>query len=521
MHTWSLAVEEQFYIVFPLVLYAMRRLSGRHLVAVVLAAGVASLAGSVWATFHKPGVAFYWAPFRAWELLFGALVALTHGKLVLARSAVSIFSLAGSAAVLASFYILDNTTPFPGLSAVPAVLGSVAIILAVTSDVDNPVRRALAWKPLVGIGLLSYAIYLWHWPILVMRRHAKLDLPDSLQIAIAIGSTIALSAATYFLLEQPIRSRRWSSSPRSLILALGVAMAAIVGVNGFTIARDGFLFPVSNDVRSMIAANNGLAKSHGYPCAPNYRREIVTAGDIVYCSIANPLKPGGGGKTVVFWGDSYMAQMYTAVAAATQEGAFGDRRVVFSTSHGCQPMPGLERREPGYFCASFNKVALERAARPDVGAVVVGAAWKFSPEFVKLAEVESVAFGGDGKADFVAEVEKRLTRTLTDLAAGGKKIVIVLGFPVYPEPVPDYLARRLLAGKDAETILKRGSVNDRNREVNAILKRVAARVGAATLDPVAVLCPKEACLYHDRMRTLYADSSHLNAEGSLLLSTAL
>lgn len=229
LHTWSLAVEEQYYILFPLFLILCWRLGRTWLSLLMLACIAGSFALAEWLSHARPSAAFYLIPTRVWELLAGALLALwAYGRTPRKGALHQAASIAGLLAILAAIALFDKTTPWPGIWALAPVLGTVAIIWG---GGETIVARALAWRPMVGMGLISYAAYLWHQPLFAFAR-LRGDPTPALMAALALLS-LTLAWATWRFVERPFRNRahftrRWILGSTGLsILVLGLIGAGL------------------------------------------------------------------------------------------------------------------------------------------------------------------------------------------------------------------------------------------------------------------------------------------------------
>ena len=234
LHTWSLAVEEQFYVIFPLLLLAAWRLGRAVLLGLIIVLAVLSLVTSADEVRNFPSAAFYLLPSRAWQLLVGGLASFladrwrTAGdREPSARLAGEVVGWCGMAMILRSLFLFDERTPFPGLNAAWPTLGTALVLLGASDRTS--IGRMLAWKPLVGLGLISYSAYLWHQPLFAFAKHALMaDLPPGLAIVLC-GMTIALACLSWRYIEQPFRDR--SLIGRGAVFALSaVGMAAFLGL---------------------------------------------------------------------------------------------------------------------------------------------------------------------------------------------------------------------------------------------------------------------------------------------------
>ena len=237
LHTWSLGVEEQFYFVFPLVLLALVPRGTRVTLWVFAIAAAASLVAAQWFVLTKPLAAFFLLPMRAWELLLGAMFAVTCSAarphaLQLGRIGAALAWL-GLALILAPVFVYDSTTPFPGIAALPPTVGTLLVIMFASSS--NLVGRVLSWRVLVAIGLGSYSAYLWHQPLFAFIRLLSPEHPKAWVWIMAIAATAVLAYLSWRFIEQPFRSRTRFS--RRAVFALTLVVGGLIGAAGLAIDR--------------------------------------------------------------------------------------------------------------------------------------------------------------------------------------------------------------------------------------------------------------------------------------------
>lgn len=238
LHSWSLAVEEQFYIFFPLVMIATIRWSSSKLTTCVVVAAALSFALSVYGTKHFPMVTFYHLPTRAWELLLGAVVSIHQHRIRVSDRLSNVISIASIAGIFTAATMLQSTSEFPGMNAALPCLGTIAFISI--SKAETWTNRALSWRPLVFLGLVSYSLYLWHWPILAFQRYwLGIELPLLNRIA-TVTSSLTLSYLSWKWIETPFRKKH-GDNERSKAVAGTLVFSIVLFLTGVVLRESGGL----------------------------------------------------------------------------------------------------------------------------------------------------------------------------------------------------------------------------------------------------------------------------------------
>ena len=514
LHTWSLAVEEQFYAVFPLLVWLVRRHGqGRYVLWFGLGAAL-SLASSIWGVRTQPAAAFYSAHARAFELLLGALVAF--GALPAPRHRLTREIISGLALllILVPMVAYGKATPFPGLAALPPALGAALLIHAGSSG-PTLVRRALSARPCVLVGLMSYSLYLWHWPLLVFAQIAS-PLPLGFAVKAAILLLAAgLAALTYRLVETPFRRKRLCPEPRQLLLA-GAACGVSLGLFGLVVmAGHGLPQRIPATIRAQVLANSAMRAQFAYPpaCRRNFRHVFERQENPVECPIG-----GQGSKTILFWGDSQIEQLYPLLADLARDGVPADTRLAAMTSGGCPPVPGINSIALGFDCAGFNQRAFLRAQQPDIDSVVFASA---PYPAASLCQAGAGCLPFADATEYEAHVTKAFAAQLRALADAHKKIIVILPFPSYPVAIPDYLNRMLALGQEPSLHLTRAQHLAQTQAFAQAFRAAAEAAGATIIDPSEVLCPDGACIYQRDHVSLYSDASHLGPDAARSLRDVL
>lgn len=303
LHTWSLAVEDQYYLIFPVFLLLMWRLGKRWIVGSLVVVALISLSVAHWGSFHKPEASFYLFPTRGWEILIGSIVAFylfSKNNMESGRQTTDqIFSLIGLALIGCAVFMFDNNTPFPGAYALMPTIGTALIILF--SNPQTWVNKLLSSKPLVGVGLISYSAYLWHLPLFVFARHSKIVEPDpTLLLSLAVFALIPAYVSWKYI-ETPFRNRHFLQ--RSILFSLFIFLTtSFIGVGLYGYSTDGGLDRYSTEDRELAGFDFEEA---GRYVRRNFDEKILAAFN------------GSDQKKVLIIGDSYAEDLLNALQEST------------------------------------------------------------------------------------------------------------------------------------------------------------------------------------------------------------
>ena len=238
LHFWSLAVEEQYYLVFPLLILAIRRLAW-SLGAALIIIGLVSFALALVLSYSAPSLAFYLLPTRAWELAAGGWLAIAAQPRWLTWLNRGARSWLGMALLALAFAAVSEARAFPGLQALLPVAATLLLLDAVRSDA--PVARMLTYSPLVWLGLRSYSLYLWHWPVFSLCDYAMFRSSELVRIPIKVALTLAFTILSYKFFEQPMRRALREPKRRVLVFVLFVLATGSIAVAGWQIRESRYL----------------------------------------------------------------------------------------------------------------------------------------------------------------------------------------------------------------------------------------------------------------------------------------
>ncbi|HEX8833301.1 MAG TPA: acyltransferase family protein, partial [Abditibacteriaceae bacterium] len=429
LHTWSLAVEEQFYLITPFVLWGMfrfSRLRSRNAVLCVLfAVFILSLALSVYGVARQSTATFYLLPARVWELLTGSIIAFLPAMSG-SRSKRDVFALAGLALILVPIFVYTSMTPFPGLAALPPCLGAALVIWANKRDDDSIptfVGRALAVRPVVFIGLISYSLYLWHWPFLAISKYLALAPLSAGYRAglVALGFVFAILSWKY--VETPFRTRRVGSTRKS-VFAYATAGLAVVFVCGAIIHLKQGLpqrFPARVTELANAVSDTAFVK--------NLKTRDVRAGKLVRIGTETP----GQSPAVMVWGDSYAMSALPAIDDFLKEKGLAGRAATYAST-----APVLDWFTSKKFGLKEESVAYNNAILSYIQSEKI-------PDVVLIGNWTSyVAYKGETTEPF----ESALLKTVQRLVASGVRPWVVLEVPLHTFNVPVALSHAAIFNTD-------------------------------------------------------------------------
>ena len=477
LHLWSLGIEEQFYLLWPLLLMLAARLR-LGLLPVAATIGIASFILNV-ALIGSDPVATFYLPFtRAWELLAGAVLACSWNRFDQGEAASNRRAMAGVVLIVAAVALLNVHRAFPGWWALLPVAGSALLLSAPASWIN---RNLLSWQGAVWIGLISYPLYLWHWPLLVLLGIIKFGaLTDIQRELILLGSTL-LAWGTYWFIERPFRFGR-PAPVKVASLAGAMALVAVAGV--VIVQARGFDFRLPAEIRAMADVPVQTAKWRVHECLLDLGHETAFADD---CAERDR-------KPLLFvWGDSTAGALMPGLHKAQQARGFG---IAQFTASSCIPMIEIEiPAAPG--CRANNDRVLAMAAKLQPDIVLLHGTWEKDL---------------DRAAETVAAL-KRQTRAR----------VIVLGpVPFWKQGLPNEVLRYWLLHHSL--VPSRSREVDADRGVDDRLRAAVVPAGAEFISARDALCNEEGCLARlgDHASDITAsDQGHLTEKASEFLIASI
>jgi peptidoglycan/LPS O-acetylase OafA/YrhL len=473
LHLWSLGIEEQFYIVFPLLVVVLSKCLPRRLVPCLVIGGLLSLLSSQFALRLHPEASFYLPQNRAFELTVGVLLARVNLKSD-PRTA-KMLAAAGVGLLAIAICFFRDTTSFPGIAALAPCAGAALVIWS--GQTGTPVSRMLGMRIPVYLGKISYPLYLAHWPIIVFGRIALPDLsPLQFALVVVAGSIIA-AALTYHLIEWPIRHGEFGNGKAGALAATACLVAAGASASLSTSGFEGRLDPQSSQITHTEAPDlNDL-----------YLKGVCFL-DPEQSTASYPLEKCFPSRhpVALLWGDSHAAHLYNGLKSEFEKAGYS---LGMMASSACPPIVGYHV-EGRPFCPEINDtvVSLIAARKPEI--VILSALWK-------------------------PFVMGQLAPTLELISKTGASIIVIGNTPIFQESVPLYLARPV------RTAIK---VSDRSAAELALqellVQNKIANVRYISLKGVA--CPGGRCPVTDKSGlSYYLDEGHLSKAGSRWIASEI
>lgn len=515
LHLWSLSVEEQFYMAWPLLLWLIARWRWSLLTSIGLIAALTFVL-NVSLVFNGHAThAFYSPVSRTWELMVGAWLATGHRRDVpwLARWRPA-QSWAGMVLIVAALVLIESNSAFPGFWALLPVLGTALIVNAGSDAFLN--RRVLSWRPAVWVGLISYPLYLWHWALLSLLVIVFGDSDPAFRHAsrlVLVVVSILLAWLTYRYFEDPIRRSRRPHTALRLAVAvaiLGVAGLAVYAAAGLPDRPASFVSTRAEQyVKSM---QMGTLANSGDCFNPQTKMTLLQRQrhdghlpDPWYCEIGDT----HSGALVLAYGDSHARAM---IPTLDKYGKATRTRIVFSSIGSCLPLANVTvRTDYPDACRELGEKASRFASEMRPGAVVLIEAWASYIGAGKIHVRQSVT-GAQA-------LRTALDETLAMYQALGIPVVLMQDNPRQRTSVPKASIRFAVDPSDqrlnAGAVTRLGYVRQQ-AEANAILGSVAARYPLSSVLEVGnALCDEDICPWARRHEFLYYDSDHLSAAGAL------
>jgi peptidoglycan/LPS O-acetylase OafA/YrhL len=503
LHTWSLSVEWQFYLLYPPALLLLARICGgtqhaRYRLALTLVL-LASLALAVLAALRAPQAGFYLLPPRAWELLAGGMVWLHQARAEVRTTPRPILAYAGALFTIAPLFLLNDQSPWATLLVAIPVLGSVLILLGRAANplLDNKLFQAL--------GRWSYSIYLWHWPIAVLLRESGWQ-SGWIGTTVGMAASVLLGYASFRLIETPARVQLGKLGSAGQWVSQLAATGGLAALALTVVAAHGFTQRGPHSNRDVYQRTESDRQQWGFPTGCS---ALGGNGQPRICSLG----PTAATQRVLLLGDSHAQQWYPWFVTNAEKQSL---HVDFATYEGC-PV-GYETR-PGLNCAAFWSAVTQLPVTRSARQVLLLSNWQVPgvDGTVSNEDLQTLARARQ-------RLQQRLPSLLQALGSSGAQVTLIGTLPRVARHVPDEITARLFRGSsiDGRRSVDCNHFRELAAGINEDLRQIAAAAGAGFVDPLELFCTGGAMpVVSADNRLLFRDGNHVSSVGAQRYGDAL
>lgn len=528
LHTWSLSIEEQFYIIYPILLTFCLSRSKRFSFLAIACLLILSFLTSIFLLKVDPHTAFFLLPARAWELLIGCLVfflpVVSSGKYIF-----STISAVAALVLILSFLVIDSSMPFPGVVALVPCLSAALIIYCNSVNKNGIVYQLLSTRPLVKLGLLSYSLYLWHWPIFVLAAFHSSKPLEPFTHAILIAISVLMAYLSWKFIETPVRARQLLPTRTSVFGAATASFAVmiILGLTGNLLKGIPQRFPA--DVMTAYSGHQ-YSNPRRRECLFSERKRF-REDDICFLGIPQPELEN---STIEFAlvGDSHASSIMPIIDdLATKNRSTG----LALAYNGCPPLRGVSRNDAGIIhqCDEFVESALQVINARKIPVLILAARWNLYLEQGILSHrllpksCTNELVQGTSCEDTTIKLRNSLEQFLKKLESPSR-IILLAQVPQQQKLMsPRYLASRILRQQNPDTTATTLSQHiENNTASNEILDSIlensnfSSRHKIQVIDVTNYLCDESKCGIEYQGGSLYRDDDHISTFAGRLVFPA-
>ncbi len=506
LHTWSLSVEEQYYLIYPAMLVLLLKFIKEKTLFTLLAIIVISFAMSVYGVFYSPKSAFYLLHMRAWELALGAAIVFLSKRYLQSTLVSNIASYAGFLLIVFSVTLFDDKIYFPGYSALAPCLGAALIIWS-NSEKQNSLAKLLSLRPIVFVGLISYSWYLWHWPALVYMKYISSNTGE-LALGIMLVSTFFISVLSWKYIETPFRKKRYLVKRERYLAVSAVTSMVFISVGGFIYKSEGLPGRLSEPVANVVSAYKDINPMREKCMMPDLDK-------IKEANICQTLTVEGTDPKFLLWGDSHADAIQPALNINSNK--YGINGYV-AAYPGCPPILDhyQKRRGKSFYCKEFNDEVFSLVKRENIKYVILAASW-----FNWARSDTNIYFktrdNQHGGYDNI--VIEGVDATINKLISEGVHVYFMRSIPIATFDPPRRLGIYFQLREKIETpsIAKQRYMAKR-RITDELIRRNINKEKFTVIDPVEALCEKDICKVLYKSKSLYSNGGHLSSYGAEFVS---
>ncbi len=504
LHTWSLAVEEQFYFLLPLFMIATFRFRENIRLLLMLLIALASFIASVWSVEHAPSSAYFLLHSRAWEILIGGLLTYIPKNTGSKPWLSELIGGAGLLTIIALFFVYDHKMPFPGFAGLAPTLATAALIWGGPYNLGS---RLLSAKIMVYFGRMTYSWYLIHWPLIAYANYwYGDDLTLSQTVAILLASFVLAHFSRKYVEESVLKKKIFKTNKSLISTAICLVLLTLMVVQTIKV-HEGFperLPKLSQQYHSARIRSAEVKRCSAVSAEQVDKNQLCRLGKKVLQDTPQ----------YITWGDSHNASLlplYDSLADDYGIAGWHAARIA------CPPLLGLQwKKNPE--CNAFNAAMLETIKKNHIANVVLASRW-------------TLPINGDDKGEMPLLLEppqgmtketyyqQLLEKTIADIRATGARVWIVKQVPTHPFEPPKHLAVLAMKGKNTVGLGKSFALHMQQVAfVNSIFDRAIKDPGVNLIDPVPLFCSdKIVCRTENDGWSLYRDDHHVSTYGALYL----
>lgn len=516
--TWSLGIEEQFYLLFPLGLFLLYKFAKKQVFGLVVVSSVASFVCCAACVNIYPSAAFYLLPMRAWELGLGVVIAIyevqRNTPIRLGQNMANISGWAGLALIIVPIIAYTENTRFPGFAALLPTAGTACLIVANNGFIN---RKLLAAKPMVFVGAVSYSWYLWHWPLLSFARIVSGNSLSVLRASLIGLLSFLLAVASYYLIEQPFRT---SLAPAKRLLpryGVAVVLLGIPSLIGYL--QSGW----PERIPELVKAEAVVSAAERNPCLADFDQSVPR--------ITAPCVHELAGPTMVLLGDSHAAALGPGVSELAAQHGYGFELLAKAS---CPPLSGVSLRwslRPTFEqkCADFNRAVFQHVvADKKITVVLLAGFWSAPLADNSKQYYADVTQSGRAvlRSESYSNFHSGLLNAIVLLRSSGKRVLVATDVPRF-DTDPMGIMRNsaikqrgelaaLLFGQvySLRAIPKQELMKPPDRAADREVRQAALEGDAQIIDLSRNLCPALRCSFWNNGTLLYADAQHLTPAGA-------
>jgi len=525
LHTWSLSVEEQYYLFFPLFLMGISRLSRRRVIFILALVALLSLALAIWGAANRPVATFFLLPTRAWELMAGVFLAFhlhTKSMPLLPARYSELLGLLGIALVAGSVLAFDEATAQFGPAMLLPVLGAALVILF--AGPHSWVGRLLGSSTLVRLGLISYSVYLWHQPVFAFSRQRSMNALGAVELLALSAMVVGLAYFSWRYVERPFRDPSITSRRTLCIVGLTFTLAFIlVGLVGYLngglpwrLNAEALQYHTDNERHSALIYDKTCNAEQDDLAAKNCRRG------------ATEREP-----TVMLWGDSIASSLATALSDSLAASHIG---ALQNTKYGCPPTTKLEK-VPSIHCSSHADSVVRHIREKDIRTVILVAAWQHYLEGDAFDNLEggsipgNVLFDAPGSSTTAVTTDRELRivhayrESILQLLHDGRRVILVYPIPEVGWNVSNFIMKNLMHNRigdwRSDSLSTSHAVyRNRTRQTQEALDGIGEHKNLTRVRPESMFCNtyvKDRCAAVFQGKQFYLDDRHLSEQGARLV----